>query len=72
MKAKIGLPEGFTNDGTYKCSQCEEGMMVFSSTGDTQFCPICGTRNMDFGEWNDEEDLEDEVQDKSEEVINGN
>lgn len=53
---KIDITDGLSNDGTYKCSRCGIGMMCFTTDCDTQFCPGCGERNMDFEDWT----LEDE------------
>jgi len=47
---------GFTNDGTYTCSQCDKSFQCFTEDGDTAFCPCCGTRNMGFEDYNGEED----------------
>lgn len=48
------IPNGFINDGKYKCEQCEESMMCFSTGGETQFCPCCGSRSDEFLEVGDE------------------
>ena len=52
---KIDIPYGFSNDETLKCSECGAGFMCFSTEGSTVFCPCCGTRNMDFEIWEEEE-----------------
>ena len=56
MAININIPDGFSNDGTYKCDRCEEGMMCFTTSCDTQFCPMCGERNMSFEDWKSEEE----------------
>ncbi len=39
---ELNIPDGLTNDGYYKCMECEEKFMCFTTTGDTCNCPCCG------------------------------
>jgi len=42
------IRNGFINDDTYKCSDCEEEFQVFSKSGSTtNFCPSCASRDIE-------------------------
>ena len=50
------IPDGLINDATYKCGMCEQGIMCFTTDGNTEFCPNCGARSDQFEDY--EEDKE--------------
>lgn len=35
------------NDDTYQCESCDEIFKAFTSSGETSFCPCCGSRKID-------------------------
>jgi rRNA maturation endonuclease Nob1 len=43
-----------TNDNTYECTYCEEVFKVYSTSGETNFCPCCGTRASNLEEYEEE------------------
>ncbi len=45
------IPKGFSNDAIFICSECEIGIMCFTTIGDTSFCPSCGYRNECFEQY---------------------
>jgi rRNA maturation endonuclease Nob1 len=38
--------EELMNDSTYQCGSCEEVIKAFTSSGETNFCPVCGSREL--------------------------
>lgn len=43
-----------TNDGVYKCTQCENIIQCFSTDENTNFCPSCGARSDIFNDVEEE------------------
>jgi RNA polymerase subunit RPABC4/transcription elongation factor Spt4 len=43
------------NDSTYKCRRCKEIIMAYSTSGETNFCPVCGSRDLE-GYYGEEEE----------------
>jgi rRNA maturation endonuclease Nob1 len=43
-----------TNDNTFECTYCEEIFKVYSTSGETNFCPCCGTRASNLEECEEE------------------
>jgi len=44
----VNIGDNYTNDTEYRCEQCDSEGVCFTTEGDTQFCPNCGTR---LGGW---------------------
>lgn len=40
-----------TNDCVYICTKCEEIFKVYSTSGETNFCPYCGANSKHFEEY---------------------
>lgn len=36
-----------TNDGTLECMSCGEVIKAYTSGGETNFCPTCGSRELE-------------------------
>ncbi|MEM4994960.1 hypothetical protein WKH56_20560 [Priestia sp. SB1] len=36
-----------TNDSVLQCEECEEVIKAYTSSGETNFCPCCGSRNLE-------------------------
>ncbi|MFA1510041.1 hypothetical protein ACDN41_12495 [Priestia aryabhattai] len=34
------------NDSVYECKACEEIIRAYTTGGETNFCPACGSRNL--------------------------
>lgn len=43
-----------TNDCVYICTKCEEIFKVYSTSGETNFCPYCGANSKHFEEYEGE------------------
>ena len=44
---KIEISDELINDNIFRCSQCSAKVMCFIEQGDTQFCPNCGSRDLE-------------------------
>lgn len=39
--------EELLNDSTFQCRACEEFIMAYTTNGDTNFCPACGSNDIE-------------------------
>lgn len=48
--------DGLINDAVFKClGSCEETFRAYTESGETNFCPVCGTRNIEAIDEEDDE-----------------
>ena len=41
------MHDDLINDGTFICKTCEEIIKAFTSSGETRFCPACGSTEIE-------------------------